>query len=70
VDRTSVVSTTIASVGYDASTYILEVEFATSGHVYQYLDVPEAVFDEFMRAPSLGSYLNTQIKQAFRYVRV
>jgi KTSC domain-containing protein len=58
----------LASVGYDAGTYVLEVEF-TNGHVYQYFDVPESVYEEFMSSGSLGNYLNSQIKPNYRYAQ-
>jgi KTSC domain len=69
VERTPVVSSNIASVGYDPATYILEVEFA-NGHIYQYYDVPQAVFEELMGSASLGAYLNGQIRKQYRYARI
>jgi KTSC domain len=69
VDRTSVQSTTIKSVGHDPKTLTLEIEFQ-SGDVYQYLDVPPAVYAEFMRATSIGTFLNTAIKCRYRYVKI
>jgi hypothetical protein len=69
VERSPVVSSNIASVGYDAEAYVLEVEF-TNGHIYQYFDVPEAVFAELVGSSSLGSYLNTNIRKQYRYTRI
>lgn len=43
MNRTSVTSSNIASIGYDPSSLTLEVEF-TDGSIYQYFDVPEAVY--------------------------
>jgi len=57
--RTAVESTTMRSVGYDWAQQILEVEF-TSGAVYQYLEVPAAVFDGLMHAESKGRYFNQE----------
>jgi hypothetical protein len=68
VKRTPVSSSSIASVGYDAVTRILEVEFA-HGHVYRYRDVPAAVARAFLSAPSLGAYLNANIRDVYRYTR-
>jgi len=48
---------------------ILEVEF-TSCSVYQYFDVPEAVYQEFMHASSKGQFLHANIKNNYRYARV
>jgi hypothetical protein len=68
MERTPVDSRTIVSIGYDASTQTLEVEF-TNGNVYQYFDVPSTVHEELMTAESKGAFLNAQIKGSFRYAR-
>jgi len=69
VERVPVSSSNLASVGYDSAGYVLEVEFS-DGDVYQYLDVPETVFQELVSAPSPGRYLNEQIKNNYRYLRL
>jgi len=69
MNRTPVASSNVASVGYDASTLTLEVEFH-SGSVYQYFDVPEAVFQELVSSQSVGTYLNQHIKNSYRYVQL
>jgi uncharacterized protein len=69
VDRRAVTSSAIASVGYDAGRAILEVEWR-NGHVYQYFDVPEHEHTALLEAPSLGTYLNDNIKGTYRYVRL
>ncbi|MBA2351953.1 MAG: KTSC domain-containing protein [Burkholderiales bacterium] len=58
--RISVISSAINSIGYDAETGILEIEFA-GGNAYQYYDVPHHVYDEMMHAESLGAYVNEAI---------
>ena len=63
------VSTNVASVGFDATTNVLEVEF-NNGIVYQYFDVPELVYQQLMQASSVGQYLNSNIKGTYRYARV
>ena len=67
--RSPVVSSNISSVGYDAPSLTLEIEFH-SGKVYQYFDVPEQVYGEFVGAASLGSYFNAQIKNVYRCVQL
>ena len=47
----------------------MEVEF-TNGNVYQYFDVPQAVYEELMRAESAGRFLNAQVKGVYRYARL
>lgn len=69
MNRRPVTSSNVASVGYDQNTLTLEVEFH-SGSVYQYFDVPEAVYQEFMAAESTGRYLNRNIKNNYRYAQI
>lgn len=69
MNRTPVSSSNIASIGYDARTLTLEVEFI-GGSIYQYFDVPETVYQEFMRASSKGQFLHTNIKNNYRYMKV
>ncbi|MGH3992422.1 MAG: KTSC domain-containing protein [Pseudonocardiaceae bacterium] len=69
MDRTPVSSSTVASVGYDATTATLEVEFS-NGSVYQYFDVPAHETEGLINAGSVGSYLATQIKGVYRYARM
>jgi len=66
--RTVVESTTMRSVGYDAVEEVLEVEF-TSGAIYQYLEVPAAVFDGLMHAESKGRYFNREIREDYTALR-
>jgi hypothetical protein len=68
--RYPVSSSDVASVGYDASTSTLEVEFH-SGGIYRYLGVPEQDFVALTSGSgSVGRYLNAQIKGRYRYQRV
>ena len=69
MERYSVASSNIASIGYDAGTETLEVEFL-SGAIYQYYNVPQNMYDQLMRAGSKGRFLNTYIKNAYPYSRV
>lgn len=69
MNRTPVSSSNVVSVGYDPNTLTLEVEFKGNS-VYQYFDVPEAVYQELMQASSIGQYLNANIKQSYRYAKV
>lgn len=65
MNRTPVSSSNLASIGYDAESLVLEVEF-NNGRVYQYFDVPQGTYDELMSASSKGSYMNNGIKKQFR----
>ena len=67
--RIPVSSSNISSVGYDAATQTLQVEFL-SGSLYQYFDVPQIIFEDFINAGSKGKYLAFQIKGIYRYAKV
>lgn len=69
MNRIPVDSSNIVSIGYYQETQTLEVEFH-KGRVYQYFDVPQVVYEEFIVADSKGKYLATQIKGNYRYARV
>jgi KTSC domain len=69
VHRLSVESSAVASVGYDARTRTLEVEFVGGG-VYHYLGVPPREHELLLRAESLGTYVNKRIKPYYRFLRV
>jgi hypothetical protein len=57
------------SMGYDAASETLEVEFS-SGSVYQYYNVGAALWDEICAAPSKGQFLNVYVKNSYPYSRV
>ena len=67
--REPVASTSIASIGYDAGTQTLEVEFE-GGAVYQYHNVPKVVYEALQVADSKGGFVNGVIKRYFSYTRV
>lgn len=68
MERVSVTSSAIQSVGYDSNTQTLEVEFV-SGSVYDYLNVPEDEHDAMMNSESQGKYFNANIKGRFPEVK-
>jgi len=69
MNRQAVTSSNIASIGYDADSQTLEIEFLNGG-VYQYFDVPQYVHEELMNASSHGQYLAQNIKGVYRYSKV
>ncbi|MBH8571326.1 KTSC domain-containing protein [Microvirga sp. STS02] len=64
MERTRVRSSNISSIGYEASTGTLEVEFH-SGSIYQYSRVPERVHEALMRAGSHGAYFNDHVRDSY-----
>jgi hypothetical protein len=65
---TAVESTTLSTIAYDDARNLLQLEFC-SGAIYQYLDVPAAVYADLLRASSKGTYFNRIIRGRFAYAR-
>lgn len=61
MNRISVASSNIVSIGYDKTRKLLEIEFK-GGSIYQYSDVPLGVYEELMAAGSRGKYFAAHIK--------
>ena len=70
MDRDIVDSSMIASIGYEESFGTVEVEFRSSGQIWQYYDVPESTYYELRAAGSLGKAFNAMIRGQFREARV
>jgi len=69
MDRIIVNSSNLVSVGYNKEAQALEVEFQ-SGNTYQYLDVPESVYQGLMIAASKGEYFHDNILKEYEFVEV
>lgn len=68
MERKPVSSSLVESVGYNPEEEILEVELE-NGRVYQYMEVPESTYQEFLAADSLGRFFNRHIRD-LSHVRV
>lgn len=66
IKRIPVASSNIAAIGYDKEAHILEIEFH-HGAIYQYVDVPEKVYEELMSSPAKGAYFMNEIKSKFEH---
>ena len=66
MERHSVESSAIASVGYDEAARMLEIEFS-AGRVYQYSDVPKSVYDWLVRTQNKGSYVARMINGRYNH---
>lgn len=64
MDRRPVSSSSLASVGYDSASETLEVEFL-NGRVYQYFNVPQFMHERMIEAPSIGTFFNAEIRNAY-----
>ena len=65
----SVLSSTISAIGYDEEGMVLRVSFK-SGDLYEYYDVPSALYLEFKSSTSLGKFLHARIKDKYRFQKI
>ncbi len=64
-----VLSREIEWIGYEHKRNMLQVEFIV-GSIYQYENVPETVYQEFLTAPSYGRYFESNIKNKYHVRKV
>ena len=69
MNRQTVSSSNINSVGYDESTGILEIEF-NNGGIYQYSNVPLSEYESLISASSVGQYFHQNIKERYSFIKV
>lgn len=69
MEREPVKSSQIASVGYDPTASLLEIEFKGGG-LYQYLNVPANVAMELRFSDSVGSYFRANVRGAYKTLKV
>jgi len=69
MERIAVESRSVKVIGYDPATFELEVQFH-SGRTYRYQQVPVAAYRLLLQAPSIGEFLNKQIKPRFAATEV
>jgi hypothetical protein len=69
VERLSVKSRILRSVGYDDSTKILEIEFS-SGYVYQYSGVPPKIYADLMHSDEIGKFFSEKVRPKFQTKQV
>ena len=69
MERVPVSSSNVASIGYDADSSTLEIEFH-NGSVYQYFDVGQRLYDELKNSDSIGAFLAANIKGNYRFSKV
>ena len=62
-------STVIANIYYNPISYTFRITFI-SGTVYEYLDVPPAIYVAMKASASKGTYLNTHIKGHFNFKKI
>lgn len=62
-------SATLATVGYDESLELLQLEFGSRA-VYLYFGVPAAVYEALLSASSKGRYFNGTIRGRYPYRQI
>ena len=62
-------SSVISNYTYDKAKHILRVVFL-SGTVYDYLDVPNKVYEQMKNSISKGGFLNRVIKSNYKFRKV
>lgn len=69
LDRSSmrpVISTKIKHIEFNQLTGDLDITFV-SGSVYRFYGVPDGVYRQFIRAPSIGTYFVRHIRDFYPY---
>ncbi len=69
LERQSVQSCNLKTVGYDNNLKNLEIEFH-SGMVYQYQNVPSHIYTNLLSAQSTGTFFTDKIKNRYRSKRL
>ena len=69
MEHTKLKSSNVASAGYDPATKRLEVIFTSGGH-YQFSDVPQDVYDSFLKAESFGRFFQANVRGKYPHKRL
>jgi hypothetical protein len=64
MERKRISAGNIRSVGYDARSRVLEIEFS-AGSIIQYSGVSDEIYRRFVNSPSPGSYFRDNIEENF-----
>jgi lysyl-tRNA synthetase class 2 len=62
-------SAAILAVEHDAGSGRMAIRFV-SGDTYIYDDVPRAVYDAFLAAPSKGAFFQDEIRDRYPFTRI
>jgi KTSC domain len=69
LNRIATESRAVASVGYDAPSSTMELEFVDGG-VYRYFVVPRSVLDALLAADSIGRFFHEHIRGVYPFKRI
>jgi hypothetical protein len=62
-------SGTVRAVGYEPPTGGLHIEL-TDGTLYEFMEVPQDVYDAFFTAPAKDAFVDGVLKRDYRYVQL
>lgn len=62
-------SSAVERVDYTAASRTLDIWYSGGGQ-YRYLDVPQALYEELLAAPSIGAFVNQRIKPHFACIQI
>lgn len=68
VPMVPLVSTSVASAGYDAANSELLVRFK-GGKTYRYADVPRHIYDSLLQAKSAGRFISSSVVGKFQLAK-
>ena len=63
-------SSAINYVGYDHESKTLYLEFHAGRRTYAYYDVEQSVYDELLKAPSIGAFVAKKIVGYYDFGRI
>lgn len=69
IRRIPIESSALATVGYSQRRRALEIEFR-NGAIYRYLEVPPAVYQALLEAPSKARFYDQNIRRRYRSMHV
>ena len=70
MQRQHVESAALESIGYDAETNTLELEFKEHSGVWQYFNIKPSFYKKFRNSESLGNFFVTRIKGKYAEKKV
>jgi len=62
-------SSAVLAVEHDAESKRMAIRFV-SGETYVYDDVPRAVYEAFLAAPSKGAFFQAEIRDVYPFARI
>lgn len=69
MDRVRVRSESLKSVGYDAMSNTLEVQFK-NGRVFQYYMVPPFLYSRLLEANAKGNFVENKVRYHYKFKRM